>query len=223
MNKGKFIVIEGLDGSGKTTQLEFIKKWFKDNMPNKTVILTREPGGTDNPIGEQIREILLNNEMNDYTRVLLYAASRYEHSKKIEEWIRNGYIVICDRYLYSSIAYQSSDIISVSNIINVNRYENIAIPDLVLFLRVDFDTYQDRKNKRRQERDLDAIEKKDNMFFKKALRNYDTYLEPVCHLQDVMCHTKIKVAIINSNKNIEEVSSQIKESLNDFFNIKEEF
>ena len=78
MERGLFITVEGTDGSGKSTQLEFISDYLKEN--GETAIITREPGGT--PIGEKIRAIILdkkNEEMSPVTEMLLYAASRVQH------------------------------------------------------------------------------------------------------------------------------------------------
>ena len=110
--KGKFIVIEGIDGCGKTTQIEAIYNWLPSSgiMDKKSkIIKTREPGGTK--FGEKIREILLDNNKNnspaDLTELLLYAADRAEHISKIisPELNRNNW-VICDRFAGSTLAYQ---------------------------------------------------------------------------------------------------------------------
>ena len=110
--KGKFIVIEGIDGCGKTTQIEAIYNWLPSSgiMGKKSkIIKTREPGGTK--FGEKIREILLDNNKNnspaDLTELLLYAADRAEHISKIisPELNKNNW-VICDRFAGSTLAYQ---------------------------------------------------------------------------------------------------------------------
>ena len=110
--KGKFIVIEGIDGCGKTTQIEAIYNWLPSSgiMSKKSkIIKTREPGGTK--FGKKIREILLDNNKNnspaDLTELLLYAADRAEHISKIisPELNKNNW-VICDRFAGSTLAYQ---------------------------------------------------------------------------------------------------------------------
>ena len=104
--KGTFITVEGPDGAGKTTQLQLLGEVLKEKGYN--VITTREPGGTR--VGNEIRSLILNpvfEEMTEMTEILLYAASRAQH---VEELIRPaleaGTIVLCDRFVDASLAYQ---------------------------------------------------------------------------------------------------------------------
>ena len=105
--RGKFITFEGCDGSGKSTQLRLLSNYLTEQkIPH---IFTREPGG--GKISEAIREILLsgkNMEMTDECEALLYAASRVQHlSDRVEPALAEGKLVICDRYVDSSLAYQA--------------------------------------------------------------------------------------------------------------------
>ncbi len=107
MTRGKFITFEGCDGSGKSTQLRLLSEYLsKAGIP---YIFTREPGG--GKISESIREILLsgkNMEMTDECEALLYAASRVQHlHDRVEPALSEGKLVICDRYVDSSLAYQA--------------------------------------------------------------------------------------------------------------------
>ena len=108
MNKGKFIVFEGGEGSGKTTILEMIY----DYLITKGIecIKTREPGGIK--ISENIREIILdkdNTNMDSKTEALLYAAARRQHLvEKVIKALNEGKVVLCDRFIFSSLAYQGS-------------------------------------------------------------------------------------------------------------------
>ena len=106
MKKGIFISVEGSDGSGKSTQIENIKKFFKDKGID--IVFTREPGGTQ--IGEILRNLVLDKnlkEMDDMTEALVYAAARAQHvAQVIKPALNEGKIVICDRFVDSSIAYQ---------------------------------------------------------------------------------------------------------------------
>lgn len=104
--KGLFITFEGPDGAGKTTQIELLKKYFQDR--GMDVVITREPGGTK--IGEKIRNVILdveNKEMDDICEALLYSASRAQLvSEIIIPSIETGKVVICDRFVESSVVYQ---------------------------------------------------------------------------------------------------------------------
>ena len=106
MNRGLFITLEGPDGSGKSTQIEYLREYFRDR--GFEAVFTREPGGTE--IGEKLRDIILdkcNSEMCDMAEALLYAASRAQHvNQLIKPALEAGKIVICDRFIDSSIAYQ---------------------------------------------------------------------------------------------------------------------
>ncbi len=102
---GIFISFEGIDGAGKSTHIPFIAQQVKERFPDKSILLTREPGGT--PLGEKLRQILLNDPMDAKTEALLMFASRQEHiSKVIEPALLKGNIVISDRFTDSSFAYQ---------------------------------------------------------------------------------------------------------------------
>ena len=110
--KGKFIVIEGIDGCGKTTQIDAIYDWLPGSglmSRNSKLIKTREPGGS--PIGKKIRELILSNEKENkpssLTELLLYAADRSEHvSKIISPELRKNNWVLSDRFSDSTLAYQ---------------------------------------------------------------------------------------------------------------------
>ena len=114
-----FITLEGPEGSGKTTAVETAVK--KLTEMGYQIVRTREPGGT--PIAEQIRNVILDKEntaMDPRTEALLYAASRRQHLvEKVWPAIKEGKIVICDRYLDSSLAYQGGASVFSSEHIDV--------------------------------------------------------------------------------------------------------
>ncbi|MBR2903804.1 MAG: dTMP kinase [Clostridia bacterium] len=136
--RGKFITFEGCDGCGKSTQL----KKLSDYLTEKGVahVFTREPGG--GKISEQIREILLNGkngEMTDECEALLYAAARAQHlSDKVEPALSEGKLVICDRYIHSSYAYQGyARGLGVDFVKKINAYaEESYSPDLTIFINL---------------------------------------------------------------------------------------
>ena len=133
-----FITLEGPEGSGKTTAVEFAVKELEKR--GYQIVRTREPGGT--PISEQIRNVILdkeNTKMDPRTEALLYAASRRQHLvEKVWPALKEGKIVVCDRYLDSSLAYQGGARgLGVDNILNVNLFatEN-TYPDLTLLFDI---------------------------------------------------------------------------------------
>ena len=152
--KGLFISIEGPDGSGKSTQIENIKKFFEDK--NIEIVFTREPGGT--PIGERIREIILDNafnEMDSMTEAMLYAASRAQHvAEVIRPAIEAGKVVVCDRFVDSSLAYQGygrnlGDAVSVINSYAVGD----CMPDLTFLMKLDPNVGKHRIEENRDNQD----------------------------------------------------------------------
>ena len=134
--RGKFITFEGCDGCGKSTQLRLLSEYLTNN--NIPHIFTREPGG--GKISEAIRDILLNgknSEMTDECEALLYAASRVQHlSDRVEPALSEGKLVICDRYVDSSLAYQAHarglgvDFVSKINAFALEKY----LPDVTIFI-----------------------------------------------------------------------------------------
>ena len=134
-----FITLEGPEGSGKTTAVDYAVSKLEE-MGYK-IVRTREPGGT--PIAEQIRNVILdkaNTAMDERTEALLYAASRRQHLvEKVWPALKEGKIVICDRYLASSLAYQGGARgLGVENILNVNNFATEGtFPDLTLLFDID--------------------------------------------------------------------------------------
>ena len=143
--KGLFITLEGGDGAGKSTQIRNIESFFKER--GFVVVHTREPGGT--PIGEKLREILLdknNKEMDPVAEMLIYAASRAQHvAEVIRPAIEEGKVVICDRFIDSSVAYQGygrglGDVVSEVNARATGGLE----PDITFWLDIDPETGKER-------------------------------------------------------------------------------
>ncbi|MBO4856033.1 MAG: dTMP kinase [Bacilli bacterium] len=133
-----FITLEGPEGSGKTTAVEAAVKKLEEM--GYQIVRTREPGGT--PIAEQIRNVILdkgNTAMDGRTEALLYAASRRQHLvEKVWPALKEGKIVICDRYLDSSLAYQGGARgLGIDEVLNVNLFatEN-TWPDLTLLFDI---------------------------------------------------------------------------------------
>lgn len=136
--KGKFITFEGCEGSGKSTQVALFKEYLEQN--NIDYIFTREPGGTD--ISEKIRTIILdveNKAMTDEAEALLYAAARAQLIReKIIPSLESGKLVLCDRYIDSSFAYQAyARGLGLDFVKKVNSYAvDNCMPDYTVFLNI---------------------------------------------------------------------------------------
>lgn len=201
---GKFITVEGTDGAGKTTQINLLTEYLKNR--GYEVLLTREPGGT--AIGEKIRELLLdcdNSEMFSITEVLLYVASRVQHlNEKILPAVKNGKIVICDRFVDSSIAYQGFGRelgIDMIESINALAMGNVS-PDITFYLDIDPVSGIHRK-KQELGHTLDRMEQEKLDFHKRVSQGYKFLCE----------HYTERIKKIDAGKNIQEVHNQIIEEL----------
>lgn len=173
MKKGLFITLEGPDGSGKST----IIKMMEDYLNKKKIdfISTREPGGID--IAEQIREVVLNKKntaMDKRTEALLYAASRRQHmAEKVIPALNKGKVVICDRFIDSSLAYQGyARGIGIREVMAINEFAIEGyMPDLTIYLDIEPKIGIERisKNEKREVNRLD-VEKLD--FHNKVREGY---------------------------------------------------
>lgn len=136
--KVNFITFEGPDGSGKSTISKMVFEKLVSYFGNKKeFLLTREPGGTE--IAEEIRKIILSKDLDVKTEALLFAASRNEHvKKKIIPSINSGKIVLCDRFIHSSLVYQGyfRDI-GIDEVLQVNKFGiGDFLPDIIFYLDV---------------------------------------------------------------------------------------
>jgi len=174
--KGLFITFEGPDGSGKSTQLNLLKNYLINN--GFDAITTREPGGTY--ISDQIRQILLNpehKELKDQTEVLLYAASRAQLvHERIVPALEEGKIVLCDRFIDASIAYQSYGLrIDKSLVMKVNEFASSNLkPDRTYLFHLAPEIAISRLNNRSQKdfKGLDRIEQKEIKYHERVLSGF---------------------------------------------------
>lgn len=139
-DRGLFITVEGIDGSGKTTLIKGLVQLLKQHYPQLTVLSTREPGG--NMIAEKIREIILDvnhQQLDGKTEALLYAAARRQHLvDNLLPAIAAGNLVICDRFLDSSLAYQGyARALGIDEILRINQFAiDMCYPDLTFYIDI---------------------------------------------------------------------------------------
>jgi dTMP kinase len=143
--KGLFVTFEGGDGSGKSTQSALLAEWLQGQ--GRTVVLTREPGGTD--LGNEIRDIVLHRRGHIAPRAeaLLYAADRAHHiDTKVRPALAQGDIVLQDRYLDSSVAYQGAGrVLSPQEVRSLSLWAaEDLLPDLTILLDLDESVGRDR-------------------------------------------------------------------------------
>lgn len=200
---GKFIVFEGPDGSGKTTIIKKVKEILEKR--DLAISYYREPGGTD--ISEKIRSIIIDNDnhlMDPKTEALLFASSRAQLvAEKIIPDLKEGKIVICDRFVMSSLLYQGlGRKLGIDSIKMINDFATGAIkPDLTLFFNIDYKTALERK---RANFSPDRLENEDFSFHKTIFDGYlemaDLYKEEIVKVdarQSIEDLTKDVIKIIN--------------------------
>ena len=208
--KGKFIVFEGIDGSGKTTQINKLSKWLieTDLIPeNNKLVITREPGGTK--LGKSLRSLLLDTSIekspDSITELLLYAADRSQHVNEIiRPTVNRGDWVICDRFCGSTVAYQGYG--RKLDIKLIQDLETIATqgiyPDITFLL----DISVEESIKRRTNRKDDRIEKEGREFLSDVSLGFNSLSED---------KKWKKISAINSKENIMfEIQSEIKKLIN---------
>lgn len=177
--KGLFITFEGPDGSGKTTQMRRLVEQLTGTGGMEDVVVTREPGGT--AIGNRLREMVLSpeyTEMEDETEVLLYAASRAQHVREvILPALAAGKVVLCDRFVDASIAYQGFGLgIEPETIAAVNRFATGGLqPDRTYLLDVPAEVSRERLLQRAREAGgigLDRIEQREQDYHERVREGF---------------------------------------------------
>lgn len=199
---GKFIVLEGVEGSGKTTQLQRLQQWLSPKWP-KEVVITREPGGTQ--LGGELRQILLAHRdgepMQERAELLLYAADRAQH---VEGWIKPqlaaGAMVLCDRYTDSTVAYQgygrglSLELISQINQLATNGLTS----DLTIWLDIDVEIGLARAKQRGKP---DRFEQANIEFHRRIQMGYQALAKA----------NQERIVRVDASLPVEQVSQQIQE------------
>jgi len=193
--KSKFIVFEGLDGSGQSTQAELLKNYLEKEK-KLSVVLTKEPTNQP-PIGTLIRQILKKEfSVSPTAFQFLFCADRSEHLEKtIKPCLEKGEWVISDRYFYSTIAYGSLNL-DMNWLIKIN--EQFLEPDIVFLLKVRPEVCLERIDKNRGQRE----------FFEESEK-----LKKVWQTYEVLSQKFPNIKIIDGEKNIQEVFEEVKSKI----------
>lgn len=194
--KGLFITFEGIDGCGKTTQLENVRKLLEEN--GIECVTTREPGALK--LGSQIREILLHYDgvVADNCEIFLFLADRSQHVETfIKPMLTEGKVVLCDRHTDSTIAYQGygrgGDVEKLTELNKIAT--NGLVPDLTLLFDVSVETGHERAGK-----DLDRLELAGKEFFERTRQGYLTLSRQYPE----------RIKVINAEKSKESVYNDVK-------------
>lgn len=198
-----FITFEGIDLSGKSTQIKLLEKYF--NKRGKKVITVREPGGT--LISEKIRDIILDREhlkMNFLTEFLLFSSSRSQLvNEVILPHLKKNYVVLCDRFFDSSTAYQGyGGGIDLKVINNINKIATGGLlPDKTFLINISID--ESVKRKKIMGKSSDRIEQKKISYYKRVINGYLKISEK----------NKIRIKVIDGKKSVEDIHKEIIQSL----------
>lgn len=198
------MTLEGVDGCGKSTQLSRLTKYLEKK--GLDVLLTREPGGC--AISEQVREMLLspeNKEMSAETEMLLYAAARTQHiTEKILPALEAGKVVLCDRYLDSSIAYQGyGRQLGEERVRQANWYaQERCMPDATFLLLLEVERSFERIQKGRDH--TDRLEQEGRNFFERVDFGFHA-----------LAQKEERVRIIDASGNVEQVWAELREKVDE--------
>jgi dTMP kinase len=193
---GRLIAFEGVEGAGKSTQLELLRRALAGR--SKEVVVTREPGGT--PAGERVRAVLLDPgvELHPRAEALLFAAARAELVERvIRPALERGAVVLCDRYLDSSLAYQGGARgLGRGPVEDVNRFATGGLlPDLVVLLDLD-----PAAGLARRARDPDRIEAQDLDFHRRVRHAF----------RDLAAADPERFAVVAAAAPVDEVAAQVR-------------
>jgi dTMP kinase len=192
---GLFITFEGADGSGKTTQIKLLETYLTDKKKN--FLLTRDPGGTK--LGSKLREILLNYEgkIAPFCELFLYLADRAQHvDELIVPNLNEGKMVLCDRYIDSTLAYQGyARGLNIDEIINLNNLVTHSLmPDLTLLFDIDTNIAMTRIGDQK-----DRLESEAAHFHEKVRNGY----------LDLAKKNPQRIKIIDATMSIEDINKQV--------------
>lgn len=201
MKKGLFIVFEGGDGSGKSTAIDEIYDWLIKNKID--CIKTREPGGIK--ISEDIRQVILDKKnvaMDGRTEALLYAAARRQHLvEKVIPALEKGFIVLCDRFVDSSLAYQGyARGLGIDEVMSINKFAIEGyMPDIAILFDIDPRVGLERINNN-DDREVNRLDLEKLDFHEKVREGYEI----------VYSNNKDRIVKINAEQPKEQVVNEIK-------------
>lgn len=204
MRKGLFIVFEGGEGTGKTTAIDSIYNWIIENKFK--CIKTREPGGIK--ISEQIRQVILdieNKSMDSRTEALLYAAARRQHLvEKVIPALEEGTIVLCDRFIDSSLVYQGyARNLGIEEVMSINKFAiGEYMPDLSILFDLDPKIGLERININK-DREINRLDLEKLDFHEKVRAGYNAVYE----------NNKDRIVKIDAEQSKENVINEIKNIL----------
>lgn len=204
MKKGLFIVFEGGEGTGKTTAIDAIYNWIIEN--ELKCMKTREPGGIK--ISEQIRQVILDTEnksMDPRTEALLYAAARRQHLvEKVIPALEDGTIVLCDRFIDSSLAYQGyARELGIEEVMSINKFAiGDYMPDLSILFDLDPRIGLERINNNK-DREINRLDLEKLDFHEKVRAGYNIVYE----------NNKDRIVKIDAEQSKENVINEIKNIL----------
>lgn len=195
-----FVVFEGIDGTGTTTQIQLLQKKFDEKSKHRSqAVSTFEP--TKGEIGQLIRKSLSGNpSFEPETMARLFSADRNEHvygSGGIIELLNQGKVVICDRYLFSSLAYQST---AGDKQLTTELNARFPLPEYLFYFKIDADSAMDRVEKRSQS--LEIYEKRE--FQREVLNMYTAILEDFSKKEPEM-----NIIYIDATENIDTIFEKI--------------
>jgi len=203
MDQGRFITLEGIEGVGKTTNIEFLRELLEQKGID--VLVTREPGGT--PLAEEVRDVLLkarDESMDPITESLLIFAARTQHvSTVIQPALNEGRWVLCDRYTDATYAYQGGGRgVALATLERLAEFAQGSLwPDLTIYL----DAPVDKALARIANRQPDRFETEDSEFFARVRARYLAIEE-----------SEERVVLIDATQSIEEVRLRLVDAITDF-------
>ncbi|MBB1062936.1 dTMP kinase [Limosilactobacillus fastidiosus] len=208
---GKFISFEGPDGAGKTSVINTIQANLEKQLGKPQVMYTREPGG--NHISEQIRQVLFddqNTDIDGWTEALLFAAARRQHIvSEIIPGLKKGKVILCDRYVDSSIAYQGAGRhLGEKRIWDVNQFAiDGLLPDLTIYLDVESEIGLRRIAEHRADQ-VNRLDEEQLSFHKKVRKSF-------LRLQ---CENPERIKLIDASQPLAKVIADVKQTIHAKFN-----